>query len=466
MSQAEFPYCSVDDAEQAISLIAERLISPESCADISLRPGNQDEQWNSVMWEPVGLGHGHPGVALLYSELARNDERWNHAAAAHVAAAMRAQPGLPSNGLYYGPASTYAAVRCSVSRSDVLSPLHRPLATWVAEDAATRARAWLKHLSSEDPGVNWSSYDIINGLSGQARVLLTDYGRGWDEVDRAVDLIVDALVTITAPTAVERRTVPGWWVPNASQPVPQDRDRYPQGDFNLGMAHGIAGVVAVFASLLDHGLEDSRVQESLEYSATWLLSRVGKDATGPYWPARISWEDELTGTIPGPESTRAAWCYGTPGVAAALLSAQPHLEFPVADLAIDALHALHIRGRDSWGLDGATVCHGYAGLLQILVRSATHTSDPMLRRQADVVASYLLEETDPAAPFAVRHSIPTGSRDQHGLRDLRGLDVVGSLEGAAGVACALHDWVRLASGDLTTIPSPSDTSWDLTLALS
>lgn len=466
MSQAELVHSSVAAADAAVALIAERLLSPESCAEISLRPSNRDALWDSVMWEPVGLGHGHPGVALLFSELARTDERWNRAAATHVASAMRAQASLPSNGLYYGPTATYSAVRCSVSRGDTLSSLHRPLAAWVAKDATTRARAWKDHFTSGEVGVGWSAYDIVNGLSGQLRVLLCDHDRGWDEVDHAVESLLDVLTAVASETSVDARTVPGWWVPNASQPVPQDREQYPLGDFNLGMAHGIAGVVAVLAAAVDNGVADPRIKDSLAFATDWLVHRVGRDTHGLYWPARISWEDEVAGVVPGPESTRAAWCYGTPGVAAALLAADPHVESNVADVAVESLYALDARGLEHWGLDGATVCHGYAGLLQILVRATARTQDLRLQQQSRTVAELLLAEIDPSAPFAVRHSIPTGPRNHLGRRGLRGLDVVGTLEGAAGVACALADWSRLESGDLGGPAVPTDTAWDLTLALS
>lgn len=95
-------------------------------------------------------------------------------------------------------------------------------------------------------------------------------------------------------------------------------------------------------------------------------------------------------------------------------------------LAVEALRAVTRRPEAEWHLDGPTVCHGYAGLLQALHRVGTATGDPELLAAAGRVARRVAACADETAEFLFRHH-ESGAP----------VDVAGLVEGAAGVACAL-----------------------------
>ncbi|RNG28255.1 lanthionine synthetase LanC family protein [Streptomyces botrytidirepellens] len=123
-----------------------------------------------------------------------------------------------------------------------------------------------------------------------------------------------------------------------------------------------------------------------------------------------------------------AWCYGTPGIAAALASAGHALDHPALNrTATEAMNALAARPPENWDTEGAALCHGSAGILQ----SALHLSCPTL---ADSAAHTTLTSTTTS-------------------------DLPGFLTGQAGTALALAD----LSGLLPT--SPTDT-WDCLILLS
>ncbi|PEK75223.1 lanthionine synthetase LanC family protein, partial [Bacillus pseudomycoides] len=66
-------------------------------------------------------------------------------------------------------------------------------------------------------------------------------------------------------------------------------------------------------------------------------------------------------------ASRAAWCYGTPGVARALyLAGKVTNNQEYIDVSIQTLDDLFNYQRHEWGLYSPTFCHGYAGLLHIL----------------------------------------------------------------------------------------------------
>jgi hypothetical protein len=416
---------SIVDTEEAVRLVADRLADPAAVAEVAARPGNVEPIYGASMWVPVTLAAGLPGIALLYAELAATDDRWLEVAHRHVTRAAELMPSQPSNGLYAGPAALLAAVH---RLRPNYATLRRKLTTWVAADQGARLDACAARTG---PGVSWAHYDVINGLSGTARLLLDAGETG------VVERTLRYLVELTEPSTVAGVTVPGWWIPAELQPVAEDARQYPRGDFNLGLAHGIPGPLALFAAALERGVEVPRQREAMRRVGSWLLARRLADGTGAYWPCRLGWDEE-TGPGPADAFTRSAWCYGAPGVAAALYRAGAALGEPGwCEAAVDGLRAVLARDEREWRLDGPTVCHGYAGLLQILRRVGAASGDPALLDGCARLTDRVLSFADPAAAFVFPHLVPDSPQGWRTATAHRRLDVAGMLEGAAGVACAL-----------------------------
>ncbi|GHH40780.1 lanthionine synthetase C family protein [Streptomyces candidus] len=443
-------------AEGAVALVADRLADPEQVAEVASRDDNRDPVYDAVMWGPLTLANGLPGTALLYAELARSDESWRPVAHRHLAAAGRAMNSAPSRGLFSGPAALLAAAQSCAGPAGHYGALRRKLAAWVAEDQRERLRVFRQRADGGATGVDWAAYDLVNGASGTTRLLLdaaADQAETGPDVETALAESLHHLVRLTHPVRVDGHEVPGWWVPAGLQVSERDRRTYPRGDFNLGLAHGIAGPLTVLASAQRAGHRVPGSAEAAERIADWLLGWTLRDDAGPYWPARVSWEDELADARPHALFTRTAWCYGTPGVAAALFHAGTAFDRPEwRAAATDALRAALRRDVSRWAIEGATVCHGHAGLLRVVARVAEVTGDAELRRGCARLTGMILECADEEAPFGFRHLMrfPAAARSPvpH-----RAVNTAGMLEGAAGVALAL-----LPVGDG---PLP----WDRTLGL-
>ncbi|MFI9050795.1 lanthionine synthetase C family protein [Streptomyces sp. NPDC053427] len=426
--------------ESTIALVAERLADPEHTAAVASRDDNRDPVYDAVMWGPLTLANGLPGTALLYGELARTDDTWRPVAHRHLAAAGRAMASAPSRGLFSGPAALLAAAQTCAGREGHYATLRRGLATWVAEEQTERLRVFRSRAEEGGVGVDWAAYDLVNGLSGTTRLLLdsaVDPVEGGPAVESALAASLRHLVALSAPIRVDGHHVPGWWVPPELQVSDRDRADHPRGDFNLGMAHGISGPLAVLCSAYEAGREVPGMCGAIERIAEWLLGWTLWDEAGAYWPARAGWDEEVAARRPEAMFTRTAWCYGTPGVAAALYRAGMALGRPRwCEAAVDALRAALRRDESRWAIEGATVCHGYAGLLRIVARVAAASGNDELRAGCAWLTSKVLGCADGAAPFAFRHLMrfPAAARSPvpH-----RAVNVAGMLEGAAGVALAL-----------------------------
>ncbi|MGW2562006.1 lanthionine synthetase C family protein [Streptomyces sp. NPDC001514] len=443
-------------ARDVVALVAERLTDPDQVAAVASRDDNRDPIYDAVMWGPLTLANGLPGTALLYGELAREDEAWRQLAHRHLAAAGRVMNAVPSRGLFSGPAALLAAAQTCAGPEGHYASLRRRLASWVADDQTERLRIVHARAESGGIGVDWAAYDLINGLSGTTRLLLdsvADPVETGPDVEAALTASLRHLIDLTEPIRVDGHEVPGWWVPAELQISDRDRAEYPRGDFNLGMAHGITGPLAVLCSAYEAGSEEPGLRDAVQRIADWLLSWTLRDDAGPYWPARAGLEHEVAAQRPHELFTRTAWCYGTPGVAAALFRAGRVMDRSAwRTAAVEALRAALRRDESLWAIEGATVCHGYAGLLRILTRVAEAGDDPELHAGRRRLTAKVLECADEDAPFGFRHLMrfPAAARSPipH-----RAVNTAGMLEGAAGVALSL-----LPTGDA---PLP----WDRTLGL-
>lgn len=266
-------------------------------------------------------------------------------------------------------------------------------------------------------------YDAIKGLTGIGRVLLAAYTRGrCGDAEPGLRAALDALIhMILTPLG----TRPGWWLPPCLHPptvkVPVT------GAATTGLAHGIAGPLALLSAAHQAGYTVPGQTDAIRVAGEWLVNWQTPSRT---WPPRVSGaaldsQDRTTGHT---EGRTTAWCYGTPGIATALRSAGHAIgEAVFRHTADEAMTALATRKPDEWDTEGTALCHGTAGILQA-ARSLRH-----------------LSLTDHATDTTLAHAPLTGPQ--------------GFLTGRAGTALALADYAGLLPGGV------ADT-WDSLLLLS
>ena len=89
-------------------------------------------------------------------------------------------------------------------------------------------------------------------------------------------------------------------------------------EVDLGLAHGMPGVVGFLGLLLAAGFETDRVRRLLEPAACWLAEQQRTGTPDSLYPNFVG--------KPGDTSlSRTAWCYGDPGVSLVLLRAGQQL---------------------------------------------------------------------------------------------------------------------------------------------
>jgi lantibiotic modifying enzyme len=204
------------------------------------------------------------------------------------------------------------------------------------------------------------SYDLISGLVGIGVYVA-------DRLPRAVakqcfERVIEHLAKLARPMDAGIT----WWTP-PEQLVPTSREEHPQGHANLGVAHGVPAAIALVAQARANGVPAS--EALLSRSLAWLLSQKSKDSGDSYfgysYAAGSPWRP-----------ARAAWCYGDPGISAALLCAarwtsDSGLEREALEIALRAAQ----RPADRCGVVDAPLCHGAAGLGHLYNRMFQATGD-------------------------------------------------------------------------------------------
>lgn len=276
--------------------------------------------------------------------------------------------------------------------------------------------------------------DALCGLAGAVRVLLAGWSSELGDHDEAITAGLRVLVTLTSP---QEGTVdpdrPAWWIP------PNVQRRCPRGGADPGLAHGISGPLVTLAAALRYGIGIDGLAGSVTHVCRWLISTQQSDLR---WPHTVPLDGQ-----PAEPGGRTAWCYGAGGTARALYLAATALnDQTLTDRAIDTLVQV-AADVETCRLSGPTICHGLAGLLHVVARTAHDSKDPRLAAVSDQLAGRVAAAFVESTPFGFQHL-----QDAPGGRD-RYADIPGLLTGAAGVAAVLLSW---AQPDVAPV-------WDLTL---
>jgi lantibiotic modifying enzyme len=386
---------TAQQALQAVDAIAESITS------ITSPPGERDPS----------LGRGQAGLALLYTWLART----RRTPQADILARQCLDQAIEAVSTQAMNVSLWGGFPGVAWATELVDRLLDP-------DAEDRGEAvddaLLRLLSRANP---WSApYDLVVGLTGLGVYSLQRCPR--PSAIECLHLVAERL----HERAQHDEHGLYWWTPPTEILNQEARKQYPSGRVDLGVAHGVAGVIALLGSICGAGVEQATARPLLEGAVSWLLAHPVPTEAGPTFPIWVAPGVQLS-------PARCAWCYGDPGIAAALLLAARGVgdagwEQAAVALACQAAE----RPPSETGVVDACFCHGAAGLAHIYNRMYQATGEPKLGR----AALYWLECTLDFYRLARGNgdSWVQGSKDPTRQEPWTGIDVV---DGAAGVALVL-----------------------------
>ncbi|WP_413809682.1 lanthionine synthetase C family protein [Streptomyces sp. OE57] len=357
------------------------------------------------------LGTGLAGTFLRRAVLAHSDGAWE--AAHRVARDVSTQPATahPDDAsLYRGaPALAYAL---HTARHPAYHSALETLDETVAGLVRAKLAAARERMAAGQPP-RMREYDLISGLTGLGAYLLHHRTRP-ELLEYVLRYIVRLLLQ---PVTVDGHTLPGWWT--SDSPNGQPELAWPYGHGNFGLAHGVAGPVALLGLCGRAGFRVPRQQHALVHACRMLEQWSSSvPAGGAAWPETVTADRWHQGPPSATPPGRPSWCYGTPGIARALQLAALACDRPSGRRHAERALAACLNDPSQLGsLNDATVCHGWAGLALVVAVAAADAAPgsplpgqvPLLR---DLLAAHL---------------------DEHPMTDTAGL-----LTGSDGTLLTLH----------------------------
>jgi Lanthionine synthetase C-like protein len=344
------------------------------------------------------------GAALL-----ERDDRGSTTVAAHVRGAVLIADALARSGR-----TPPCELRALLERALVIAPnrlgLHDGAAGLLvlldvldpARAAFGKARARLRELlaaavaGAVPPELPAADMDLIGGVAGHAVALR--------------DTVPEMLPALRA---YAERFVSGL---EARVRAPGARDAFATGDpwLDLGVAHGVAGMLAALNAALPH-------ERALAARYTGVLLATSQRIGGAHrWDA--GWQPAHRA------EARLSWCYQTLGIAAVLRDrAVLDGDAALRALADDAVRAV-LCANDRKPPADDCLCHGRAGIATILWRFAP--DGDVFARGAVRAAHDVLDAFDERLPLGYR---------SYDMGDGRSTDRPDFLDGAFGIALFLAD---------------------------
>ncbi|MGP2442459.1 lanthionine synthetase C family protein [Streptomyces sp. JW3] len=357
------------------------------------------------------MGRGLAGTALRQSVLARDSGQWDraHSTVRRLAGQPAALHPAGANLFRGAPAVAYVLHTADhPAYRDALDQLDDALTTLVRTRLANAHR----RIDAGKPA-RTAEYDLISGLTGLGTLLL-HRGRHPELLEDVLRYLVQL---IQQSVTVNGEEVPGWW--SADGPSGRPDPAWPTGHGNFGMAHGVAGPVALLALSTRAGHTVAGHHQALTQACHLLEQRAHHLPNGSAaWPETVTLDAWINRSPATERPGRPSWCYGTPGIARALqLAAIACSRTSAQRLAEEALTACVTDPEQLARVDDATVCHGWAGLCLATARSAADTSPgSALRRTLPSLRSRF-------ARYAAEHPMPGAA---------------GLLTGADGILLTLH----------------------------
>lgn len=153
------------------------------------------------------------------------------------------------------------------------------------------------------------------------------------------------------------------WKTNVRHASLQWAERFPDGYYDLGVAHGVAGILGTLVGLQGYGNEQRT--GLIAEVALWLLSMQRDDrAVAPF-------ADIVGADLSNTRTCFTGWCYGSGGILVMLARCLTGLSDHLPDLKIRVLGAtrrLIELEPARYAATDASLCHGEAGLALLFMR--------------------------------------------------------------------------------------------------
>jgi lantibiotic modifying enzyme len=452
----------VDKIQQEIIVkdIALRMQDPLHVQQQVILSLNQSQLKGTIPW--ASLSHGYSGVLLLFTTLDKLNEKegWDKYAHNYVLAikeVVEAQ-GVGDCSLFGGLAGVCFAIeqasRGGTRYLKLLTSLNSLLIQRTRNELLVPLKEAIFHGSPVQPDL----YDVVSGISGIGLHALQS--TVFPEIKGLLEEILQACIALTNKIDVKQYKVPGWYVPQDFQFTDDKKSAYPNGAFDVGVAHGAAGLLSFLSISALQGVVIEGQLQAIQVLKDWIISKRKTYQGQFYWMDRVAFEEEVGEEKFPTGYMMDAWCYGSAGVSRAIYLAGKALQdSSVQKIALKSFFSIFTRVWQDSTLLNPTFCHGVAGLLTITRLMQRDTCNEQLKEIVKKLEDRLSGLYNPDYSFGFRNLEPRMNdrelkESAKETAEFIEVDTAGLLVGATGVLLSLLELPK------------TQTSWILPFSIS
>lgn len=303
-----------------------------------------------------------------------------------------------------------------------------------------RTKKYIAYCMSKLEDVMLFHYDLIAGLSGIGNSLLMRENLSVEDRDVLNQILYYLTVLSWKITLPDGDSVIRFYIKSSNQIRDDEKKSFPNGNLNFGLAHGMMGPLMLLAKAYNKGYCVYLQEEAIERLAQIYYKYRAMDENNVLiWPTQLRKEDfNKKFTQDNYRTKRASWCYGTAGLSRGLYLVGKWMDD--SSLKNDGLRSLlgiASMNFDDLALMSPIVCHGYAGLLAILL--VTGRNEPkyndLINGTVELLCEKIVDAYKPSSKFGfigIDHGIlPNGGKKIIKQDNLDGL------EGATGIVSVL-----------------------------
>lgn len=291
------------------------------------------------------------------------------------------------------------------------------------------------------------NFDVAQGITGIGNYLLQIKKTGWETnnyIDKDLESILNLLININEHPKSGKLP---WWISKENQFLPEEQLIYPEGNYNLGMAHGILGPLTLLLDSKKYGIDGTKIDTCIWRMIQELISFIRKDMQHNkyFWPREASGKSEVH---PGDLFIKKnGWCYGNSIISYTLLLAGKVLKAPELTTLGRKLLIEKVLNQANTELTSSILCHGKAGLVMILETIYSKLwKNVQVQRTINLLTSQIIDSFSSKNIFGFSDpevSVLESSDDKNTTKKTSNQSKSGLLEGTTGILLLLNDQLHL-----------------------
>lgn len=270
-----------------------------------------------------------------------------------------------------------------------------------------------------------TDYDLIYGVSGVLYYLLEFE---WADEDICkIMKIGEYLISLCFDYEYKEYIIPRFHMESKYIINEIDKDRFPEGYLNFGMAHGMIAPLISITKLKKKINNIKDIDKAIDKILNLYKVFVNKEKDYYRWPTQISPDEYMKKSFDVNRSQIESWCYGGMSIAKGLKNVFINLKNDTLVFqSNDMLKNLLTQNFEQYDLYTPILCHGHSSVLSIMTSIYKETNDKVYLYNLEKTLDEIYLLFDPSLRFGFKT-----------FRDAELIKNTSFLEGTTGIILSL-----------------------------